>query len=82
MAYTASKKHGTLHIGVTNDLVGRVYEHKTKAVPGFATAMASTNCSCSRFTMTPQVQLPWRRAQQMAAGPEDAADRGAESGTG
>jgi len=32
---TASRKHGTLYLGVTNNLVRRIHEHKTKANPGF-----------------------------------------------
>jgi len=32
---TASRKHGTLYLGVTNNLVRRIHEHKTKVAPGF-----------------------------------------------
>jgi putative endonuclease len=33
----ASRRNGTLYVGVSSDLVQRVWQHKSKSVPGFTT---------------------------------------------
>jgi len=64
----ASRKHGTLYIGVTNDLVRRVYEHRTKAVPGFTTKYGVDKLVLTRFTMMPRAPSHARRSSRSGVG--------------
>ena len=59
----ASKAYGTLYVGVTSDLVKRVYEHKNKAVPGF-TARYSI-ATLVWFEMHDSIEPAIRREKQI-----------------
>jgi len=39
----ASKRNGTLYIGSTSDLIKRVWQHKSKIIPGFTAEYNVTN---------------------------------------
>jgi putative endonuclease len=64
----ASKRNGTLYIGVTNDLVRRVFEHKNDLVDGFTKRyqvhnlvyFEHTNASLSAITREKQLKK-WNR---------------------
>ncbi len=60
----ASKPYGTLYTGVTSDLVKRVWEHKCKAVPGFAARYGVDNLVWFEMHEFGRGRDPARKADQ------------------
>ncbi len=59
----ASKYNGTLYIGVTNNLLRRVYEHKNKIADSFTAK--HTVCNLVYFESTPDVYSALQREKQL-----------------
>ena len=65
----ASKRNGTLYIGVTSDLIKRVWENKQNVIPGFTTKYSVHSLVCyelyedmiSAISREKQMKK-WRRA--------------------
>lgn len=70
----ASRRHGTLYVGVTNDLIRRVHEHKEAAHPGFTARHGVSRLvyfeifddPVSAITREKQIK-GWRRAYKLNA---------------
>ena len=65
----ASKRNGTLYIGVTSQLAVRVWQHKTKTAQGFTTKYAvdqlvyyETHGSAQAASVREKQLKKWRRA--------------------
>jgi putative endonuclease len=59
----ASAKNGTLYLGVTSNLIQRVYQHKTGAFEGFTSRYAVH--SLVWFDSTPSIEGAIQREKQM-----------------
>ncbi len=69
----ASERNGTLYVGVTNDLVRRVQEHRKGVVPGFTQTYGVTRLVHAephddiRIAIEREKRLKkWRRAWKLA----------------
>lgn len=77
----ASRIGGTIYVGVTNDLVRRIAEHKSKEVEGFTLRYGVDRLVYFEGFDECRERDPEREAaEEMAARMEDQTDRAAQSG--
>ncbi|MDB5620941.1 GIY-YIG nuclease family protein [Tardiphaga sp.] len=69
----ASRREGPIYVGITSDLVRRVYEHRIKAVPGFTSRYNITRLVWFEVYDDPLTAIArekelkkWRRAWKIA----------------
>jgi putative endonuclease len=65
----ASSKHGTLYIGVTNDLIRRVHEHRSDVADGFTKEHGVHKLVY--FEETESVESAIRREKRLKKWPRD-----------
>ena len=65
----ASRRHGTLYIGVTSDLMGRLHQHRTKAIRGFTSRYAVMRLV--HFEVADTMQSAIAREKQLKAWKRD-----------
>jgi Predicted endonuclease containing a URI domain len=59
----ASKRYGTLYIGVTSNLIARLYQHRSGDVPGFTSRYAVHHLV--RYEMFGSMELAILREKQL-----------------
>lgn len=71
--YILASNTGTLYVGMTNDLVRRMYEHKHKLVPGFTARYAVDRLVHFEYTSDPAAAIArekqikgWTRKKKVA----------------
>jgi putative endonuclease len=75
----ASRPGGAIYVGVTNDLVRRVYEHKNRLVPGFTKRYGIDQLVYFEVYDTAYNAIQREKNIKLAARLEDQAYRAAES---
>lgn len=76
----ASKKYGTLYVGVTNDIVRRIHEHKSKVVAGFSKRYSVDRLVWFEIYDDPITAITREKEiEEVAEGMEDPVDRKTES---